>query len=231
MKTKFVIGKGENGKNVDIVVSQGCAYVSRFHAELKVEPDGVVTIEDLDSTNGTFVNGRRIISQKLKRGDVVMLGSTGGGGYKLDWEPIVGRLSGGGDRVDYTKEFLQLENIYADYLHELEKVKQSDRRRQVFPRLIVTLVLVAVGVVLMSEAHEPMIGGLPMLAGVLAQLIPVKSTKANEQIVDLKVKYASLYKCPKCGKPYSLESSALHPKMLRANKVCPYNCGAIFVKD
>ena len=42
----------------DLVVSEG--QPSRQHARITVEADGVF-VEDLDSTNGTFINGNRIV--------------------------------------------------------------------------------------------------------------------------------------------------------------------------
>jgi hypothetical protein len=50
--------------------------VSRRHALLRVDGD-VVTIEDLGSLNGTFVNGTRLEGAvPLANGDVIELGST-----------------------------------------------------------------------------------------------------------------------------------------------------------
>lgn len=46
--------------------------VSRRHAELKVTPDGVM-VEDLGSSNGTYVNDRRITRQLMKAGDELRL--------------------------------------------------------------------------------------------------------------------------------------------------------------
>ncbi len=48
--------------------------VSGHHAEIDHLPGGAFQIRDLDSTNGTRVNGRRIQSQVLNHGDVVELG-------------------------------------------------------------------------------------------------------------------------------------------------------------
>ncbi|NJM11122.1 MAG: FHA domain-containing protein [Synechococcaceae cyanobacterium SM1_2_3] len=48
--------------------------VSGHHAEIYHLPDGTFQICDLDSTNGTWVNGQRIHGQILKNGDVVELG-------------------------------------------------------------------------------------------------------------------------------------------------------------
>ena len=58
----------------DIVLSDEAA--SREHARLR--PEGVtVVIEDLDSSNGTWVNGEQIDSpRRLEEGDVVQIGDT-----------------------------------------------------------------------------------------------------------------------------------------------------------
>lgn len=49
---------------------------SRSHAELRFEPQGVWSITDLGSTNGTTVNGSRISSQPLNNGDRITIGMT-----------------------------------------------------------------------------------------------------------------------------------------------------------
>jgi pSer/pThr/pTyr-binding forkhead associated (FHA) protein len=48
--------------------------VSRKHAKIELR-DGKIHIEDLGSTNGTFVNGERIVKGWLKEGDRVLIGS------------------------------------------------------------------------------------------------------------------------------------------------------------
>jgi hypothetical protein len=50
-------------------------HVSRYHAVLLAGPANT-TIEDLNSTNGVFVNGKRIARQMLKDGDRVTVGRT-----------------------------------------------------------------------------------------------------------------------------------------------------------
>jgi hypothetical protein len=49
--------------------------VSRKHARIAYENDAVV-IEDLGSTNGTFVNGEKIKRAQLKEGDRVLIGTS-----------------------------------------------------------------------------------------------------------------------------------------------------------
>lgn len=48
--------------------------ISRIHASLEVYEDQSVVLRDIGSTNGTFVNGRKIEESKLKDGDVIGLG-------------------------------------------------------------------------------------------------------------------------------------------------------------
>jgi len=55
----------------DIVLDTG--RVSRVHASISVD-DAFVTITDLGSRNGTFVNGERIESQTLAHGDTIKIG-------------------------------------------------------------------------------------------------------------------------------------------------------------
>ena len=56
----------------DIVVDS--PEISRLHAQLQVSPNGRLEITDQGSLNGTFVNGRRITAEPLRRGDKVRLG-------------------------------------------------------------------------------------------------------------------------------------------------------------
>ena len=48
--------------------------VSRVHCRIVALPDGNLEVRDLESTNGTFVNGRRIDSARLASGDKLRVG-------------------------------------------------------------------------------------------------------------------------------------------------------------
>jgi FHA domain/Protein of unknown function (DUF3662) len=64
------IGRSEEGEIVLLDPS-----VSRTHAVVEVE-GGAAVVRDLGSTNGTFVNGRRVERQALRDGDELRLGNT-----------------------------------------------------------------------------------------------------------------------------------------------------------
>jgi hypothetical protein len=65
---------GRGGQN-DLVLS-GDDFASARHARIESRGDGV-WVQDLDSTNGTFVNGARVAgAQRLDAGDILRVGET-----------------------------------------------------------------------------------------------------------------------------------------------------------
>ncbi|MZE52646.1 FHA domain-containing protein [Streptomyces sp. SID5770] len=56
----------------DVVISD--LVVSRRHAELRAHPDGTYWIHDLDSHNGTFLNGRPVTDARVTPEDIVGIG-------------------------------------------------------------------------------------------------------------------------------------------------------------
>lgn len=66
--------------------------VSHRHCEIIIQEDGKFFIRDLGSTNGTYINGRRIVGQQqLKPGDKVVLANV-----PFDWERLVDEYGGNG---------------------------------------------------------------------------------------------------------------------------------------
>jgi hypothetical protein len=68
-RRSLVIGRG---RECDLVIDD--RNVSRRHAELTRDGEGF-TLRDLDSTNGTAVNGRRVRLSPVAAGDTIMLGT------------------------------------------------------------------------------------------------------------------------------------------------------------
>jgi len=63
------------GRQPDCTVQLNVARISRIHAEIRRDDNGFLQISDLGSTNGTFVNGRRIeASTPIVGGDVIHVG-------------------------------------------------------------------------------------------------------------------------------------------------------------
>ncbi len=69
--TAYVMGRGSEAQ---IWIED--ASVSREHARIMCASDGTFVLEDLGSTNGTFVAGHRVTVQRLANGDGIQLGPT-----------------------------------------------------------------------------------------------------------------------------------------------------------
>jgi hypothetical protein len=67
--TPWRIGRG---RNCDVVLDDHS--VSRLHAEVRCSDQGVLTLHDLESLNGVFVNDTRIESIQLREDDSVDIG-------------------------------------------------------------------------------------------------------------------------------------------------------------
>ncbi|MGI9666846.1 MAG: FHA domain-containing protein [Acidimicrobiia bacterium] len=64
------------GRSSDADIHIDDPYASEFHTRVGVQ-DGKVVVHDLGSTNGTYVNGRRVTSPTtVSRGDTVQIGKT-----------------------------------------------------------------------------------------------------------------------------------------------------------
>ncbi len=82
------------GREADNTLSVPEAAVSRYHARVERRTDGRFWVVDTQSTNGTFVNGRRVREHPLAVFDVLRVGDTlfrfadqgiyGYGAYRLD---------------------------------------------------------------------------------------------------------------------------------------------------
>ena len=50
------------------------ALVSRVHCQVTALPSGELEVKDLESTNGTFVNGKRVERARIAPGDRIQIG-------------------------------------------------------------------------------------------------------------------------------------------------------------
>jgi hypothetical protein len=88
LKLKFVAGKYEGGEfrlpsEGEVFIGRGAELpvvlaedmVSRKHAKLTIQGDRI-RIEDLGSTNGTFVNGERVKAAEVRVGDRILIGTS-----------------------------------------------------------------------------------------------------------------------------------------------------------
>lgn len=241
MNIEIPIGRSVEGARAYLVPPE-YRLVSRQHATIRWQ-DGKVTIEDNGSTNGTFVNGSRVTTAQIGENDTVWLGGKGIDNrcYQLDLKKIFDSFPSAASRPmpksnlnDYTREFAQIKKAYIDYHAQLSKLTRKTNMRMQLPKVLLSALPAVIGLVLLLKLSGSY-GIIAMSAGtVLSGLIGTltmgrsskRQEKLKEDIEDLQLKYEKLYKCPKCGKKFSLDLSW---KRLQADGKCPHGCGARFV--
>jgi hypothetical protein len=169
-------------------------YVSRYHARLVSDKDGLWVLEDLDSTNGTFVNGSQIKKTTVSVNDQIVLG----GQYILDLNDVLRRNN------DYSKEFLLLKDVYAGYMEKKLKIQSSNVFKT---RIYQSLPFAAIGVMGLLFGFTGK-GSLLLLSislgiAVCAPVIGIyfgakQSSKVPRLLHTLTNQFKIDYVCPKC---------------------------------
>ena len=87
----LVPGRKVIGRTPDNDLQIDSKFISRHHCQLVTGSDGITVIEDLNSTNGIVVRGKRMRRHTLRDGDVVVIGQheilyvdEHGGGHLVD---------------------------------------------------------------------------------------------------------------------------------------------------
>ncbi|HET7293560.1 MAG TPA: FHA domain-containing protein [Vicinamibacteria bacterium] len=78
-----VVVLGRDPAGADVVFGPADRHVSRRHASITVA-ERVLTLRDLDSSTGTFIDGEDIVEAELHDGDVIELGQ-GGPQLRVEW--------------------------------------------------------------------------------------------------------------------------------------------------
>ena len=169
--------------------------VSRHHARLVSEPDGSWLLEDLDSTNGTFVNEAQIARKRISKSDQIRLGEN----FTLTLSDL---LKAGND---YSEEFAKLKTVYDHYIQEKVRIQSSNqfktRLMQSLPFALPGVIGVVVGFL---GKGSPTLFGLSLLITIVAPTVGIylgakQAAKIPMQLQALANQFKIDYVCPKCG--------------------------------
>lgn len=213
------IGKASDN---DFVVND--PHVSRYHARLIEEKEGGWLLEDLNSTNGTFVNGSQVVRKHIVPTDTILLGSD----YSLDIAEVLKHNN------DYSEGFDRLQPVYDEYIRNKVRIQSSN----VFKTRVyqtVPFAMIAVGGAMFGflGKENPVLFGLGILIAICAPVIGIylsarQSAKTPKQLQELVDRFKTDYVCPKCG----AFLGEVPWQSLRNKKQCPVSsCKARWTKD
>lgn len=169
--------------------------VSRHHAQLTYEEEGHWILEDLGSTNGTFVNGIQIARKQVTSKDVIKLGDS----YVLNLAEVLKANN------DYSEEFAALKQVYDNYIQAKIKIQSSNqfktRLLQSLPFALPGIIGVLIG---FSGKGSPALFAISLFITICAPTVGIywgakQSAKIPKLLQDLTNQFKIDYVCPKCG--------------------------------
>ena len=133
---EFILGRSPKGENVRKIDN---SYVSANHCRIWLDKESnIYYIEDLGSTNGTFVNGLLVKQMAIKGDDKILLGGEGGYGTTLE------KLLATSDDHIAVHKLDDLRKIYEDYQRDMSKFKinaQVSQSLRIIPTVITSVIL------------------------------------------------------------------------------------------
>lgn len=192
--------------------------ISSYHARIKRLGDGKYEVEDLNSSNGTYINGIRIKKSVMERGDKLRLSAH----VEVDVPALFGEGKSAPlpKDMDYIKEFALLEARYKEY----EAAKEAIRKQHSNKVLLIRAVIMIGAIAILTLMFQALGAGIGMVVGLLATAATTNMTP-KEEYDELELTFRPNYRCPKCTRPLNAAWSLLY-----SYGTCQY-CGAVYNPD
>ena len=197
--------------------------VSRYHAVLIRGELNELILQDLLTTNGTFVNDKQVIVKKVILSDKITFGTS----YSINLSELLHELN------EYGEDFMQLKNVYDNYVKDKIRIQSKNQFKT---RLFQTLPFAVIGVfgilmTVLGHGNKPLF----IVSFVLAVCAPTlgiylgarQAAKIPALLQNLANRFKIDYVCPKCGTFLGeIPWESLHNK-----KQCPISsCKAKWVR-
>ncbi|HMS68956.1 MAG TPA: FHA domain-containing protein [Saprospiraceae bacterium] len=180
------------GRSPDNSIVINDASVSRNHIKLVLNEDDVVRLIDLNSTNGTFINGRRVLESIISEADEVKLGE-----YILSSEEIRSSiLKVKHENNDYKEEFLQVLEKISEY--EVLKNKVLKNSQALVKKSIISLVIVGGVSFLPGISPTIKIVAISVFTPIVFFFFDESPDKKQKDLDKLKSDFEDKLICPKC---------------------------------
>jgi hypothetical protein len=180
-RIEFKIGRADTNH---LVISH--PRVSGHHCLIKVVGDDQYLIEDLGSTNGTIVNGTRILQHLLTKQDEVLLGD-----FKLNIELVFNLL-------------LQNPLPNSQKYHEVEKqlhvCQEFEKLQAVYEHYVKSKRKTIQGNSLASTGIRAGLSLVPVVGAALGTLATGAMGNVQVKLMEIEEQYKKDYICPACFK-------------------------------
>lgn len=212
------------GKAVDNDFVVNNPHVSRYHARLLRDNKNGWVLEDLESTNGTYVNGVQILKKHVTLADSILLGKD----YTFTLNEVLNSTN------DYSEEFAALKNVYDRYIQTKIKIQSSNQfKTRLFQSLPFAMPGVVGVIIGFLGKGSPELFGVSLFITICAPTVGIylgakQSAKIPQQLQEITNQFKIDYVCPKCG----TFLGEIPWESLKNRKQCPVtSCKAKWVSE
>lgn len=196
--------------------------VSKFHADIIMYDQNNFEIIDKSSSNGSYVNNRKIIRSSFQEDDDLRLGD-----YNLNVQLFVSKLRVlyNKNKTDFTEEFKELMIVF----EEFQTKKNNLLKRPLKPLIIrIGLGLAVIPIIFLVDLDPNHRYAIIIAVGLLTTLgsyLAPSSVKKSEAFAKIKLEYEDKLVCPRpdCGNQMLKENLTYW----KGKKNCP-KCSAIY---
>ena len=186
---KYTIGRSPDN---DEIINE--PDVSLHHAVIFVMGD-VVSIDDLDSSNGTYHNGYRIKTTMLKRNSEVKIANK----YLINLAPFFENYNSD-FQLDadnnYIRQFNELEVVWNDKEEKKLKLEKMTKMNNFFTRTALYIIpCITISFFVDRTYYMP----ISLVLGTITNSISLGGSNLKRKNKELDVQFKSKYKCPRCG--------------------------------
>jgi pSer/pThr/pTyr-binding forkhead associated (FHA) protein len=184
--------------------------VSGHHADLILESKKKFFLVDSNSTNGTFINGKRISKHELLKTDKVMLGK-----LELNADEIISQLELNYKRTktDFSEEYNEMLVDFEEYQKKKDKIMDPSKVTKfvkigfgiLFLVVILWIVSKSVKDISLEQIRNLFFIGLGLIS-IFGLFFTKSPGKKSELLGLLKLEYEDKLVCPKCRSKFINEN-------------------------
>lgn len=212
---EVIVGRRVEGDNTFKVDN---SFVSGKHCKVWYdEAEGVVFVEDLNSMNGTYVDGALVKRKRIELEDKILLG--GEGGFETTAKSLFEALSAGrsadvqhdGHSIAYLRE------VYEEHQRKMASLKSRSQMLQML-RIVPSIIMMGLSAWLVTISQWLPIVVMVVLLVICLVVASKLVRKTDAKVNTLRAMYQIKYSCPKKHFFYGDKS----PEVLEHQQVCQF---------